>query len=173
MTQTYKQIQKQIEQLQRRAEALRNAEVKGVIDRIKVAIAHYGLTAAHLGLGSGPSARPAAKRATGARGAKAKGRRGAQAQFGDGNGNVWSGRGPRPHWLRDALAAGGSLDQFRLAGAAEAAAPAKPAARKSKRAPSKMLYRDDAGNSWGGRGPKPKWLKAALESGKSLQDFAG
>ena len=51
MAQTYKQIQKQIEQLQRQAEVLRNSEVKGVVDRIKVAIAHYGLTAAQLGLG--------------------------------------------------------------------------------------------------------------------------
>ena len=52
MAQTYKQLQKQIEQLQRQADALRNTEVKGVIDRIKVAIAHYALTAAHLGLDS-------------------------------------------------------------------------------------------------------------------------
>ncbi|RZL86903.1 MAG: H-NS histone family protein, partial [Variovorax sp.] len=37
MAQTYKQIQKQIEQLQREAEALRGSEIKGVVDRIKVA----------------------------------------------------------------------------------------------------------------------------------------
>ena len=34
-------------------------------------------------------------------------------------------------------------------------------------------YRDPAtGNSWTGRGLKPNWLKAALESGKTLADFA-
>jgi DNA-binding protein H-NS len=33
-------------------------------------------------------------------------------------------------------------------------------------------YRDDAGNSWSGRGLQPKWLKAAIASGKSLADFA-
>lgn len=34
-------------------------------------------------------------------------------------------------------------------------------------------YRDPAtGNSWTGRGLKPKWLKAALDNGKSLADFA-
>lgn len=34
-------------------------------------------------------------------------------------------------------------------------------------------YRDPAtGNSWSGRGLKPNWLKAALEGGKSLSDFA-
>ncbi len=33
-------------------------------------------------------------------------------------------------------------------------------------------YRDAAGNSWSGRGLQPKWLKAAIASGKSLADFA-
>jgi DNA-binding protein H-NS len=169
MAQTYKQIQKQIEQLQKQAEALREGEIKGVVDRIKVAIAHYGLTAAHLGLelGKGGARRPRSA---------ARSARAANAKFGDGNGNVWSGRGPHPHWLRDALKAGRSLDEFRVAGAsAESTGSAKPgarvAAKKSKRAPSKVNYSDDAGNSWTGRGPKPGWLKAALDSGKSLQDF--
>ena len=33
-------------------------------------------------------------------------------RFSDGNGNVWSGRGPRPKWLKDAMAAGKSLEEF-------------------------------------------------------------
>ena len=34
-------------------------------------------------------------------------------------------------------------------------------------------YRDPAtGNSWSGRGLRPKWLSEALASGKSLSDFA-
>ncbi len=34
-------------------------------------------------------------------------------------------------------------------------------------------YRDPAtGNAWSGRGLKPNWLKAALEAGRSLSDFA-
>ena len=171
MAQTYKQIQKQIEQLQRQAEALRGSEIKGVVDRIKVAIAHYGLTAAHLGLDSVP------RKAAGKKGAKAS------AKFSDGADNVWSGRGPRPRWLREALAAGRSIEEFKsgsmvkskLASAIdkmEAATPAaKAPAKKTKRAPSKVHYSDGAGNSWTGRGPKPKWLKAALDSGKTLQDF--
>lgn len=172
MAQTYKQIQKQIEQLQKQADALRNTEVKGVIERIKVAIAHYGLTAAHLGLGT------TSPKSAGKRPAKAS------AQFSDGAGNHWSGRGPRPRWLRDALAAGRSIDEFRstsgskssLASSMERAqSPAstkKATTKKTKRAPSKINYSDDAGNSWTGRGPKPGWLKAALDSGKTLQDFA-
>ena len=179
MAQTYKQIQKQIEQLQRKAEALRNGEIKGVVERIKVAIAHYGLTAAHLGFESGRAGtkgKPAAKSA-----GKAKAK--SSAKFADANGNAWSGFGPRPHWLRDALQAGRSIDEFRAGATSNPAASApvqvvtakpaaKAAAKKSKRAPSKVNYSDGAGNSWTGRGPKPRWLKAALESGKSLQDFA-
>ena len=33
-------------------------------------------------------------------------------------------------------------------------------------------YKDDRGHQWSGRGLKPKWLTAALASGKSLSDFA-
>ena len=56
----------------------------------------------------------------------------------------------------------------------EAATPAaKAPAKKAKRAPSKVHYSDGAGNSWTGRGPKPRWLKAAIDSGKTLQDFIG
>jgi DNA-binding protein H-NS len=173
MPQTFLQVQKKIEQLQKQADELRASEIKGVIERIKVAIGHYGLTATQLGLTSGnSSSRAAALRGT-------RGRSQSPA-FGDGNGNVWSGRGPRPHWLRDALDSGRSIEEFRLgAGSPTAALSATRAAgsltksvKKLKRAPSKVNYADDAGNSWTGRGPRPRWLKAALESGKSLEDFA-
>jgi len=33
-------------------------------------------------------------------------------------------------------------------------------------------FSDGAGNSWVGRGPRPQWLRTALESGKKLEDFA-
>ncbi len=36
-----------------------------------------------------------------------------------------------------------------------------------------IKYRNKAtGDAWSGRGLQPKWLKAALASGKKLQDFA-
>ena len=111
MAQTYKQIQRQIEQLQRQAEALRNNEVKGVVERIKVAIAHYGLTAGQLGLGA--SKTTAKPKKTGSSSGKGT------ARFSDGNGNAWSGRGPRPVWLRNALAAGRSIDEFRVGSTAK------------------------------------------------------
>lgn len=60
-----------------------------------------------------------------------------------------------------------------------------PVARKPKSKPRKaaavrhtshkagtIRYRDDSGNSWTGMGPKPRWLRAAIEAGKKLEDFA-
>jgi DNA-binding protein H-NS len=44
-----------------------------------------------------------------------------------------------------------------------------------KRAGAKVAakYRDAAtGDTWSGRGLQPKWLKAALASGKKISDFA-
>lgn len=35
-----------------------------------------------------------------------------------------------------------------------------------------VRYRDQAGNTWAGRGRRPKWLVAALADGKRLEDFA-
>lgn len=43
--------------------------------------------------------------------AKAKSK--APAKFSDKNGNTWTGRGPRPKWLKDALATGKQLAEFR------------------------------------------------------------
>jgi len=38
-----------------------------------------------------------------------------------------------------------------------------------RKAPVK--YRDRAGNTWAGRGAKPRWLVAAIKGGKKLDDF--
>jgi len=56
-------------------------------------------------------------------------------------------------------------------------APAAPAAapKKTKAAGKKVAakYRNPAtGDTWSGRGLKPKWLTAALAGGASLSDFA-
>lgn len=48
---------------------------------------------------------------------------------------------------------------------------AKPSATAGKKVPPK--YRDaDTGNTWSGRGLQPNWLKAALASGRKLEDFS-
>jgi DNA-binding protein H-NS len=112
MTKTYAQIQKQIETLSREAEKLKRKEIEGVVERIREAISIYGLTASDLGLSTNARVR------------------------------------------RARVAAG---------------APRKPTKSKSTRAPK---YRDEAGNTWVGRGPRPQWLRDALAAGKALEDFA-
>lgn len=49
---------------------------------------------------------------------------------------------------------------------------ALPKAGKSAKVPGKPKYRDDAGHAWSGKGPRPGWFKAALASGKTLEDLA-
>lgn len=165
MAQTYLQLQRQIEALQRQAEKLKAQEVSGVVQRIKVAIEHYGLTAEQLGFGRAKTI----SRKTANAGATQSSKESSAAKYSDGKGNVWSGRGPRPHWLRDALAAGSSLESF--ASHAQSTTSRK---RKSK-APAKRVaqqYRDDSGNTWSGFGPRPRWLKDALAAGAPLEQFA-
>jgi DNA-binding protein H-NS len=41
---------------------------------------------------------------------------------------------------------------------------------RGKKVPPK--YRDTSGNTWAGRGAKPRWLVAAIKEGKKLEDFA-
>lgn len=108
MARTYADIQKEITALQKAAEALREKEIAGVIDRIKVAIATYGLTAADLGLGAKAAAAP---KSPGKKAAPAK-RKAANGviRFRDEAGNSWTGRGRRPAWFLAALAAGKTAD---------------------------------------------------------------
>jgi DNA-binding protein H-NS len=115
MTKTYAQIVKQIEVLKQDAEKLRRKEVEGVIGRIREAITVYGLTAADLGLATATKApaSPKAKAPAKKRGRKAGASKApAEAKFRNEAGQTWGGRGKRPQWLRDALAAGKTLADF-------------------------------------------------------------
>ncbi len=51
--------------------------------------------------------------------------------------------------------------------------PARKAAAKRANAGIKVApkYRDDAGNTWTGRGKQPKWVVAALAMGRSLDSL--
>lgn len=111
MPKSYAQLMKQIDALRDQAESVRRKEVAGVVKRIKEAIAVYGLSAADLGL---------------------------------------SGSGKAQRTVRGAAAKAG----------------------KPKGAVSVVKYRDEAGHTWSGKGPRPGWLKAALASGKTLADLS-
>jgi DNA-binding protein H-NS len=126
MPKTYEQILKQIDTLQQQAEKLRQQELSGVISRIQVAIKAYGLTAADLGFAAANTPRAAAGASPAAPGVvKVKRRRRGKAQikaskssaplkYRNEAGQGWVGMGKRPQWLRDALAAGKTLADFRI-----------------------------------------------------------
>jgi DNA-binding protein H-NS len=122
MARTLSEIQSEINRLKKEADKIRSAEVKEVVSRIRKAITHYGLTTQDLfgkaaAAGKGAAAK-AAGRKRGAAARKAKGGAAAKAKgpvvvrYKDDNGNTWVGRGKRPQWLREALAAGRKLEEF-------------------------------------------------------------
>jgi DNA-binding protein H-NS len=99
-----KKHDEQIAQLRKQAEELRNHERAGVIEELRRKVAEYGLTAADLKLspraGKRGSAPVAAKSA---------------AKYRSPNGETWSGgRGRKPRWITEALAAGKSLSDFEI-----------------------------------------------------------
>lgn len=101
---------------------LRAAEVVGVVERIKVAIAHYGLTAEQLGLTSSKQAkagRGAAVQAEQAAIARKRRTKSANvpgiAKYGDDTGKTWTGNGKRPKWFLDAIASGKTPEDLLIA----------------------------------------------------------
>jgi DNA-binding protein H-NS len=167
MPQTYADIQQQIARLQSEAESLRAAEAADVVARIKDAIATYGLTPQDL---FGGRARA---------GARSQQRGARTPKYADGKGGVWGGRGPRPQWLRAALAAGKRLEDFAVdggsarSGGGGGAAPArvKGGGRKAAGKKGGRAGYTDGTNTWSGFGRKPRWLVDALAAGKSLDDL--
>jgi DNA-binding protein H-NS len=99
---TYAEIQKQIAELQKKAEQLRSQERNDAIADVKAKIKTYGITAVELGF-------PGGARKSGKSSVKVV----KVVKFRDANGNTWSGgRGRKPQWILDAMAAGKDLSQF-------------------------------------------------------------
>ena len=86
-------LEKQIAEAQR-------AEKAGAIAQVKALMDQHGLTLADLS-GRAPG---------GAKSSRAGSK--VAAKYKDAHGNTWSGRGLKPTWLRDALAAGQTLESF-------------------------------------------------------------
>jgi len=113
---TYATLQQQIADLQKQAEGLRDAEVAGVIERIREAIAVYGLTPDDL-FGAAPARKakrarvapvdaaapekaPVAKKASAAKKVSVP-------KYRDpATGKTWSGVGKRPQWFVAAVEGG-------------------------------------------------------------------
>lgn len=115
MSTSLAKIKSQIARLQKQAATIET----GIVARIKAEIEKHGLTVEQLfGVSSVGAARSAVKPKAAAKRGPAK-----AAKFADGTGNTWGGMGKRPQWIRDALDAGKSLEDFLLTG--KKAAPAK------------------------------------------------
>jgi len=100
-----KKHDEQIAQLRKQAEELRNQERAGVIEEVRKKIAEYGLTASDLKLTMrGGGRRNAVQASTKA-----------AAKYRSPTGETWSGgRGRKPRWVTEALAAGKSLSDFEI-----------------------------------------------------------
>lgn len=177
MTKTYAQIAREIAALQATASKLYAVEIKSAVAKVNELIAQYGLSADDLKFGTATAAGKPTASATVAKAAAAG------AKYSDGQGRIWGGRGPRPAWLRNAIAAGRSLESFLTAGAADIVAaftPSKGGAGK-KSASGKpastgiaKYVNPKTGAGWSGRGPRPQWLKDALKKrGSKIEDFLG
>lgn len=118
MAKSLQTLMKQIAQLQKQADALRSREKADVVDRIKEAIAHYGITADEL-FGGAPARatrkRAAATATNGKVRKPAAKKAGGVAKYTDGAGRTWSGVGKRPNWFKDALAAGKQAEDLLVA----------------------------------------------------------
>ena len=94
-------------QLRKQAEELRNHERAGIIDELRKKIAEYGLTAADLKFSDrAPKAIKASQKTK---------KEPAAAKYQGPDGQTWSGgRGRKPGWVTEALAAGKSLSDFEI-----------------------------------------------------------
>ena len=105
----YLQIQRQIAELQKKAEAIRRTERLQAIEQVKSLIQSFELSANEVGF-SRDTKKLASRAPHKTAGLKLS------AKFSGGKGNLWTGRGVRPIWLRHALEQGASLESFRIAG---------------------------------------------------------
>lgn len=99
---TYSELVSQAQALMQQAEQVRKQELASVVADIKAKMKEYGITLEDLGGLAG-------RKSGGA--AKVK----APARFRGPNGELWSGGpGRKPEWVREVLAAGKSIEDFRI-----------------------------------------------------------
>jgi DNA-binding protein H-NS len=102
-TPSYLELTARIRELEAERAAVRDREVAEVIARMRETIELYGITAAELGFSTSPH------------NGLGNGRQGPRPpKYADGQGRTWSGLGPRPRWLKEALASGRSEHDLRV-----------------------------------------------------------
>ena len=100
---TYSELMAQAQALMSQAEQARKNELAAAIADIKAKMKEYGITVADLG-GAAAGAKKAAKSTSKA-----------VAKYRGPNGELWAGGpGRKPEWVRAVLAAGKSLEDYRI-----------------------------------------------------------
>lgn len=165
MKKTLAAIEAEIARLKGMADKIYKDEVAGVVDRMRTAIDHYGLTAADLGFGAGAGARKTKASTAGA--ATKTGLIAGVAKYRDpATGKTWTGRGKPPTWIASAA----NRDAFLIDGAAGGGVvgngAAAPAGKRKSPVKSATIgvakYQDPAsGKTWTGRGKPPAWIAGA------------
>jgi DNA-binding protein H-NS len=99
---TYTELMAQAQALMTQAEQARKDELSAAVADIKAKMKQYGITVADLGGATGTK-----------KAAKTKSK--AAAKYKGPNGELWAGGpGRKPEWVRTALAAGKSIESFRI-----------------------------------------------------------
>ena len=104
----YQDVLKQIDQLTKEAEKLRQSEVSAAIADIRAKMAQYGITVSDI---VGKERKTRAKKARKA--TTTAGRKVAPKYRGK-NGELWTGRGRRPAWVEAELANGRTLEDLAI-----------------------------------------------------------
>ena len=125
---SYSTIKAEIAKLERQAEVARKAEIAGVVEKIKKAIAVYGLTATDLGFAGGKTMQAANARQA-KTGAKAPAPTGVAKYRDPKTQKTWTGRGRPPAWIDGVK----DRDAYLISKASESATPTKPAQKPAKR----------------------------------------
>lgn len=101
---TYSELMAQAQKLMAEAEQARKNELSSAIADIKAKMKQYGITVADLGGAASGGAKKPAK-------SKSK----AAAKYRGPNGELWAGGpGRKPEWVRAVLAAGKSVEDYRI-----------------------------------------------------------
>ncbi len=118
---SYAELKAELEALQKRTEQARLAEIQAVAQRAAAMLNEYQVSLAELRAAGYRPADDLAKRvgrprrAGGSAEPKTSSAREVKFRDPSNEGNTWSGRGARPKWIREALAAGRTLESFRVA----------------------------------------------------------
>lgn len=138
--QTLPELLAKMQEIQRQVETARKTEYAGAVRKVRQLIAEYGIAAKDIGFadpaapksgrGAGRGKAAGAEKTPAKRGRKPGSKAGVRASKGSkvapkyrdpATGATWTGRGKRPRWMADALAAGRTEASFLISGASGSA----------------------------------------------------